>query len=272
MPADPSQPIGRGGFTAVVLAGDRKPDDPLVLQTGACCKALVTIDGLPMLDGVVATLQRSRSIERVLLSGPSQRCLDTDPTLKAALESDRIDWVEPQASPSTSAYAAMQGLSASTPVLVTTADHPLLRADIVDHFLGEAVSSGADVAVALTGFAAIRQKFPDARKTVLRFREGGFCGCNLFAFLTPRSRGVADTWRRVEQQRKNPLRVVSQLGWWSVLLYLLGRLPLDSALDELSQRLQVRIRPVVLPFPEAAIDVDTIADQRLVEAITGTDR
>jgi molybdopterin-guanine dinucleotide biosynthesis protein A len=145
MQADPPQPISPPGFTAVVLAGDRKPDDPLVRQTGACCKALVTIDGLPMLDGVVATLQQSQSIQRVLLSGPTQRCLDTDATLKAALENDQIDWVEPQASPSTSAYAAMQGLSASTPVLVTTADHPLLRADIVDHFLREAISSGADV-------------------------------------------------------------------------------------------------------------------------------
>ena len=272
MQADPAQPISPARFTAVVLAGDRRPDDPLVRQTGACCKALVAIDGLPMLDGVVATLQQSQSIQRVLLSGPTQRCLDTDATLKAWLESDRIDWVEPQASPSTSAYAAMQGLSASTPVLVTTADHPLLRADIVDHFLREAISSGADVAVALTSFAAIREKFPDAKKTVLRFREGGFCGCNLFAFLTPQSRRVADVWRRVEQQRKNPLRVVSQLGWWSVLRYLLGRLPLDSALDDLSRRLRVRIHPVILPFPEAAIDVDTIADQRLVEGIAGSDR
>jgi CTP:molybdopterin cytidylyltransferase MocA len=259
-------------FTAVVLAGDRNPDDPLVRQTGACCKALVTIDGRPMLDGVVATLQRSEWIQRVLLSGPSRRCVETDVALKTALESGTIDWLEPQSSPSSSAYAAMQQLSANAPVLVTTADHPLLRADIVDHFVREAVSGSADVAVAVTRFDDIQQKFPAARKTVLRFREGGFCGCNLFAFLTPQSRCVADAWRRVEQQRKNPLRVISQLGWWSVLRYLLGRLPLDTALDELSRRLRVRIRPVILPFPEAAIDVDTIADQRLVEGITGSER
>jgi hypothetical protein len=107
---------------------------------------------------------------------------------------------------------------------------------------------------------------------VLRLSDGGFCGCNLFAFLTPRSRRVADAWRRVEQQRKNPLRVIGQLGWWSVLRYLLGRLSLDTALEQLSRRMQVRVRPVILPFPEAAIDVDSIADQRLVEAITGSDK
>ena len=83
---------------------------------------------------------------------------------------------------------------------------------------------------------------------------------------------MAAAWRKVEQQRKNPLRVVSQLGWWSVLRYLLGRMTLDQALAELSERLKVRIKPVHMPFPEAAIDVDSIADQRLVEEITGTDK
>ncbi len=259
-------------IAAVVLAADRKSDDPLVRHAGACCKALVTIDGRPMLESVVATLQQSRAVQQVLLSGPTQDCLKTSPSLTAALDRGTIQWIEPLGSPSSSAYAAMQSLAASTPVLVTTADHPLLRADIIDHFLGEALRSGADVAVGLTRFSAIREKFPDAHKTVLRFRDGGFCGCNLFAFLTPQSRRVADAWRKVEQQRKNPLRVIGQLGWWSVLRYLLGGLALDAALEQLSQRMRVCVRPVILPYPEAAIDVDSIADQALVEAITGSDK
>jgi hypothetical protein len=225
-----------------------------------------------MLQGVIATLERSRTVAQVLLSGPSRRCLDTDPVLKAALEAGRVQWLEPDASPSSSAYAAMQSLPAGTPVLVTTADHPLLRPEIVDHFLREAVGTDADVVVALSPFASIRDRFPGVRKTVLRFRDGGFCGCNLFAFLTPRSRRVADAWRRVEQQRKNPLRVIGQLGWRSVLSYVLGRLSLEKALDELSRRMQVRVRSVILPFPEAAIDVDSIDDQRLVESLDGTER
>lgn len=259
-------------FAAVVLAGDRRPDDPLVRHTGACCKALVAIDGTPMLQSVVAVLQHSGLVRQVLLSGPSRRCLETAPSLKAALQDGRIQWLEPQASPSTSAYSAMQRLAPGTPVLVTTADHPLLRPEIVDHFLRAALDTHADVVVGLSRFSSIRDRFPDVRKTVLRFRDGGFCGCNLFAFLTPRSRRVADAWRRVEQQRKSPLRVMGQLGWRSVLSYVLGRLSLDRALDELSRRMQVRIRPVILPFPEAAIDVDSIADQRLVESLEGTRR
>lgn len=189
--------------------------------------------------------------------------------LAAALAQGAVSWTAPHDSPSTSAYRAMQSFDAGKPVLVTTADHPLLRADIVDDFLQRSLASGADVGVGLTDYASIRARFPAAKKTVTRFRDGGYCGCNLFTFMTPASQRVAAAWRRVEEQRKNPLRIISQLGWWSLLRYLLGWMTLNQALAKLSQRLGVRIAPVHLPYPEAAIDVDSIADQQLVEGITG---
>lgn len=263
MPATP--------FTAVVLAADRRADDPLLAHSGASCKALVEIDGEPMVLRVIEALRESHSVDQVLLAGPAQQYLEASAPLSAALTREEVNWIAPRNSPSSSAYHAMQSLPDSTPILITTADHPLLRADIVDHFLLQARASGADVAVALAGFADIQARFPHARKTVLRFRDGGYCGCNLFAFMTPQSRTLADAWRKVEQQRKNPLRVISQLGWWSVLRYVAGQLTLDAALQQLSKRLHLDIKPVLMPFPESAIDVDSIADQELVEGITGSD-
>ncbi|MEN8763432.1 MAG: nucleotidyltransferase family protein [Thiogranum sp.] len=259
-------------FTAVILAADRNAHDPLVQASNACCKALVEVDGVPMLQRVVAALQDSEHIDNILLSGPARQQLASNAFLDHAVNKRQISWLAPQDSPSSSAYQAMQNLPQHSPVLVTTADHPLLTAEIVDYFLGNALRTGADVAVGVINFSAIAKKFPNAKKTVTRLRDGGYCGCNLFAFLTPQSQGVAAAWRKVEQQRKNPLRIISQLGWWSVLRYLLGRMTLDKALAELSARLKVCIKPVHLPFPEAAIDVDSIADQKLVEEITGTDK
>jgi len=261
-----------GLFTAIVLAADRNTRDPLVDASGACCKAMVKIDGTPMLEHVVKALMGSASVEQIVISGPQDRQLPGSEFLAGALAQGVIRWTEPQGSPSTSAYRAMQSLQADMPVLVTTADHPLLRADIVDEFLQRSRATAADACVGLTDYASIQARFPAAKKTVTRFRDGGYCGCNLFSFMTPASRRVAAAWRRVEQQRKNPLRVISQLGWWSVLRYLLGWMTLNQALDKLSQRLGVTIAPVHLPYPEAAIDVDSIADQQLVEGITGREK
>lgn len=259
------------GFTALVLAADRNADDPLVKAAGASCKALVKIAGTPMLQRVITALQASAQVDAILLSGPERDQLAGDDSLEGLLQTGQIRWIQPHNSPSNSAWHAMQDLPASTKVLLTTADHPLLTAEIVDHFLTQALASNADVVVGAISYDVIQEKFPHAKKTVTRFRDGNYCGCNLFAFLTPEARQVAAAWRKVEQQRKNPLRIISQLGWWSVLRYLLGRLTLDQALAQLSERLSVTIRPVLLPFPEAAIDVDSIADQALVEGITGND-
>jgi CTP:molybdopterin cytidylyltransferase MocA len=259
-------------FTAVILAADRAARDPLVDASDACCKAMIKIHGTPMLERVVRALMDSGLVERIVISGVEEQQRPGSEFLADAQARGAIRWIEPQASPSNSAYQAMKSLPANTRVLVTTADHPLLRADIVDEFLQRSLASGADLGVGLTDYASIHSRFPAAKKTVTRFRDGGYCGCNLFAFVTPASHRVAAAWRQVEQQRKNPLRVISQLGWWSVLRYVLGWLTLNKALAELSQRLHVTIAPIHLPYPEAAIDVDSIADQQLVEAITGNDR
>jgi CTP:molybdopterin cytidylyltransferase MocA len=259
-------------FTAVILAADRGGRDPLVENSGACCKAMVKIDGTPMLERVVKALMDSRQVGGIVISGAQEQQLPGSDFLAGALARGAIRWIKPQESPSNSAYQSMKSLPQNTRVLVTTADHPLLRADIVDEFLQRSLATGADLGVGLTDYASIHARFPAAKKTVTRFRDGGYCGCNLFAFMTPASHRVAAAWRRVEQQRKNPLRIIGQLGWWSVLRYLLGWLTLNKALGELSQRLHVSIAAVHLPYPEAAIDVDSIADQQLVEDITGSDK
>jgi hypothetical protein len=42
-------------------------------------------------------------------------------------------------------------------------------------------------------------------------------------------------------------------------------LPLDEALAKLGKRLGLRVRGVILPYANAAIDVDSIADLQLVD-------
>jgi GTP:adenosylcobinamide-phosphate guanylyltransferase len=252
-------------YTAIILAGERGPGDPLAAYTSACCKAMVEIDGTPMIVRVLAALGNATHVGRCILSGPGHEKMAAASPLGQLLETGTVEWCEPQPTPSTSAYRAMQRVPADTPVLVTTADHPLLTAEIVDHFCGQSLARGIDVTVGLAPYGLVKASYPDMKKTVLRFRDGDYCGCNLFAFLTEEGRRMADYWRRVETQRKNPVRIIRVLGWWAVIRYLSGRLTLQSALTSLSQRLQLRLEAVILPYAEAAIDIDSIADHEIVQ-------
>jgi CTP:molybdopterin cytidylyltransferase MocA len=259
-------------FTALVLAADRTRNDPVAAAAGVPCKALAPVGGRPMLLRVLDALRESREVDGCVLCGPPADILDREPLLRERVAGGELRWVAPQATPSTSALAGFDVVPAQTPVLLTTADHALLTAPIVDHFCRDARGTGCDVVAALALHARTVAAFPGMRRTKTRFKDGPYCGCNLFAFLTPPSRRAAALWRRVEDQRKKPIKMLGELGWGVVLRYLLGRLTLADALREISRRMQLRAGAVVLPYPEAAVDVDSVEDWRFARAIAGDDR
>ena len=168
---------------------------------------------------------------------------------------------------SVSAGTAMDTVELTSPILLTTADHALLRPEIVEHFCAAARKTGADLVVGMVRYEEVMHAFPGMRRTGIGFRDGKYCGCNLYAFLSPDARRAAEFWRRVEQDRKKPWRMIRALGWYSLLRYVGGRLTLDDALQLLSKRIGVDIDRVMLPYPEAAVDVDKPSDLEYVERL-----
>lgn len=254
-------------FSAVVLAGDRKPGDPVAEAAGVSCKALTPVGGRPMVLRVLDALEASQEIGPVVLCGPPRAAIDQEEELRGRIDSGRVRWVESKATPSSSTFQVLKSLPDDIPVLVTTADHALLSGRMVDFFCAEARSSGCELVVGLASYKSVKAAYPHTRRTAIHLRDGAYCSCNLFAFLTPQSRDVAHFWRRVESQRKKTLRVISAFGWLAVLSYLLRRPSLQEGLKRISQRLGLSAGAVVMPFPEAAVDVDTVSDWKLVESI-----
>jgi len=263
---------GNRVFDCVILAGDREQSDPLRRHSAISCKALIPIQGTPMIHKVIDALRQSDCIDAIHLSGPEARDLESDQTLSQWAKDGAIHWSPPEMSPSTSAYNFLKALPDDKPALITTADLPMLTPEIVEHFCHQAAASDCDLLVGLAPHTIIQTAYPKMRKTVLRFREGGYCGCNLFAFITPKGREVADFWRRIERQRKKPLLVIGLLGWWAILRYKLGLLTLDAALSRLSKKLGLKLGAVILPYPHAAVDVDSVLDYELVQEYTAKER
>jgi len=253
-------------YIAVVLAADRSSGDPLAEAAGVSSKCLVPAGGKPMVLRVLDALQEAREVKAVILCGPGRSVVEGTAALAARITSGKVTWVMNRESPSLSTSHVLLTLPDTNPVVVTTADHALLTAPMVDYFCSEARSTGADIVVGLAAHSVVQAAFPETRRTVIRMREGGYCTCNLFAFLTPQSRSVADFWRRVERERKRTFRVVGAFGWWSVILYLLRLISLKQGLERISRRLGLRAAAVLMPFAEAAVDVDTVRDWKLVEA------
>jgi GTP:adenosylcobinamide-phosphate guanylyltransferase len=254
-------------FAAVILAGDRGPQDPVAGQAGVCSKALVPVAGRSMILWVLDTLAASPSIGARLVCGSSTRLLYREPGLAQLVSEGAVRWLENEPSPSLSARACLETIPADQPVLLTTADHALLTPQMVEDFCVRAAGTGRDVVAALAPAELVMNAFPESRRTITRLRGGSYCGCNLFAFLTHRGRRAALFWRRIEEQRKHPLQIVRTLGVTSMVRYLLGRLTLEQGLEQLSTAMDARAGVVWMTEAEAAVDVDKVADWQLAEKI-----
>jgi len=254
-------------FNAIILAGDRGPRDPLIKEAGVSCKALVPVSGRPMVLRVLDALGSASCVGKRFVCGDSSRLRGQNPELDALIAGGNVHWLENQASPSLSAQAALQALPSDQPVLLTTADHALLTPQMVDFFCTQAVETGRDVVAGVARADAVAAAFPEGRRTVTRLRDVAYCGCNLFAFLTPDASHAVTFWRRVEEQRKHPLKIVKSLGFLAVLRYLLGRLTLEEGLERMSALMHAHAGVVWMLTPEAAVDVDKLDDWTLAESI-----
>ncbi len=255
---------------ALVLAGSRGRTDPVAQARGLPHKALVPVLGVPMLQRVVQTLLENTHIRHIIL------CLDQGlmdhglgPELEALIAEGTLKIAEPKASPSVSVAHIVDrfcDVDEAWPLLVTTADHPLLTTSMIRHFI-EATPDEADLAVGFASASVIKQQHPNAVRTFYRFAGEGYSGCNLFLLSTPKARSFVTFWQDMEQHRKRPWRLVAAIGFPVLLRFLIGRLTIDAAFDHLSNRIGARARAVIMPFAEAAIDVDKPSDLTLAETI-----
>ena len=249
------------GWTALLLAGSRPGGDPFADSQGVAAKALIPIGGVPMVALVAETLLECAAIARIVV-------LTQEPGLLRPVlpPSSRIDVQASRGSIAATVRKFAQGDLAPWPLFVTTADHVLLTPDTVAAFLG-AVRAADDVAVGVVSRAVVRTRFPDNKRTWLRFGDGRYTGANLFALTRPRALEALGFWAEVEQDRKKGWRLVAKLGPGLLVRAWLGRVSLQGALDAAGARLGVRVRAVALDDALAAVDVDKPSDLALATAV-----
>lgn len=253
---------------AIVLAGERPGGSPLAEQLGVGASVLASVAGLPSIARVVATLRCAGCIDGGVIAGPELAVRNRSKTLETIFEPGDYTWVEPAAGPAESALRALDELDAY-PVLVTTGDHALLTAATVEHFVAAATSTDAQAVVGLAPYQRVMQRFPGTSRTRLRFREGSYCGTNLFLLRSREARDAALFWPKVQRDRKRPWRIAAQLGGSVVLRYLTRRLGIRDAFAALSRIAGCSIGWVEVGDPLAAVDVDSAADLAIAEQVLG---
>jgi GTP:adenosylcobinamide-phosphate guanylyltransferase len=246
----------------LVLAGDRGPDDPLARAAGVAGKTLVPVAGVPMLTRVLKALAAWPRLERICVVAPALEVYDK--AIRAAGLSLPCTRVSPRESLCQSVREGLEQFDGVRPVLVVTADHPLIRSAWLDSICA---SGDDDLSVGLVDHAGVRARLPNSRRTRYRFSDRELGGTNLFLFRTAAADGILEVWARVEQNRKAPWKIVSLLGAGNLVKFLAGRLSSSDAFSALSKRAGLRIGYRLIDDPLSAVDVDSTADLATVEGL-----
>jgi GTP:adenosylcobinamide-phosphate guanylyltransferase len=255
---------------AIILAGDRPGGSPLAKANNVSSGIFVKVNGVPCIHRVLTAIQNSLTITSATIVGPSKVSLLGESLLTDLIKAYGFNWLSPEKGPAASAVKGLEHAN-TLPVLLTTGDHALLTPAIIDEFCKSAKALHADFVVGLVPYADVIEAFPHTKRTLLRFADGIYCGCNLFLLKTKESQSVLNFWKNVESDRKNPWRIVMKIGPKLLLKYFFRLLTISELLEKLSVCSGAQVRYVSVANPIAAIDVDSESDLKLANEICKND-
>ena len=245
-------------LAALILAGSRPgAPDPVAEQEGVGHKVLAIVAGATLLERVVGAV-RQAGIETLAVSA-------NNPAVEAEARRLGVEVLPSARGPSQSVAMAFERFG--SPMLVTTADHPLLEAAWI-RALVEGTPADADVSLMLAPRDRVEAAAPDTRRTWLAFADGEWSGCNLFLLAGAAAGKAIAAWTQVEADRKRPWRIARRLGIGTLWSYWRRKLTLAEAITRLGRSLGVRAMLVPATDGRAAIDVDKPEDLLLVRRLT----
>ena len=169
--------------TALLLAGRREGRDELARTAGYSHKALITVAGVPLIARVLDSLRAVARIGNVVIS------IDDASVLRNVDAAAGLEVHASRVSPAASVADYLRTRPDVEPILVTTADHALLSAEMLAYFCGEAVDIEADVVVGVVTESVFRAQYPESRRTFVALRASD-CAARICFCCGPRPRPV----------------------------------------------------------------------------------
>lgn len=243
---------------AIVLAG-RATADALGEFTRASNKALVDINGKPMISYVIAALLDAPRVGQIVVVGPREG-------LAPVVETERVRVVEDAGSIVDNIRIGARQLPADEKILIATSDIPMVTGSIIEGFIDLCLDRPADLYYPIVEKGVNEQKYPLVKRTYVALQEGIYTGGNLFLIAPWIVEPVAPKVKVFIENRKNPIQLSRLLGLTFLVKLLLKLLTIPELEKKMSQLWGVQAVAVNCPMPEIGIDVDKPNDLQLVRA------
>jgi GTP:adenosylcobinamide-phosphate guanylyltransferase len=238
---------------AIVTAGGIPlPGEPLYEECLGKSKALLEVGGKPMIQWVLDALDRSASVNRVVVIG-----LPADIPLHY---SKPLTFMANHGGMLQNIIAGLHEVKRLNPaadaVVVAASDTPGLTAPMVDWVVDRVNESDDDIYYNVITRETMEKRYPGSKRTYTRLKDVEVCGGDLNVVRLRLLDDQKPVWMDIIEARKNPLKQAYLLGF-DVLLGLLFRsYTLEATVKKVCQHLHIKGRALVCPYAELGMDVD----------------
>jgi len=234
---------------ATVLAAGTQPD-PVAAATDVPHKAMLEVAGQPLVNRVIDALQQAQRVsDVVVVTAPDSPVQQILPAGVAWTESSGESFVD-------TITAGLDYHTGHEHTLLATCDLALLTAEAVDHFVAEALDSGAELCYSMVRAERAELLYGTEDHVVVRLRDGSFIGGNLALLSRDFIRREGQRLKTAYAGRKNPIRLARMLGSRFIWRYITGRLAVADIVERAGQILGCQAMVVNSPYAEIGFDLD----------------
>jgi molybdopterin-guanine dinucleotide biosynthesis protein A len=234
---------------AVVLAGRQTSAGQNEFQN----KALLIINGKPMIEYVLDTLNRCSLIDKVVIAGDRE---DLSVFVKGKVEAVIGD----NGSIIKNTLSGIKYFDNDKDIIICTSDIPMITVEAIEDFIKQSQAFGMDLCYPIIDRKHIEARFPGVHRTYVKMKDGIYTGGNLF-YVRPSSLGNSmNTIEALIAARKSPFQMARILGFSLLFKLFLGVLSIKQVENKFSKLMGIRAMAVKSIYPEIGNDVDKPSD------------
>ncbi len=238
---------------AVVTAGGiPQPGEPLYEYTRGASKALLDVNGKPMIQWVLDALDGATSIERVVIIGLDPESGITCAKVSAYLPNQGSMVANIRAS----VMKTVELNPSASHVLLVSSDIPGITPVMVDWMVHTCMQSSLDAYYGVITRQVMEATFENSRRSYTRLKDMEICGSDMNMIAASLVTSQDDIWDRLIASRKNVFKQAALIGYDTLLLLLLRMITLEDVIKRVTRRLKITGMGVVSPYAEVGMDVD----------------
>lgn len=252
-------------LSVLLLAGRRPGLDPIAEFFGTDFKVTAPVAGKPMIMHTLSSLESMTNISHIYVL--SQEPDDLSKTLADYSPGEKVTFLKSESGIANSILTAWKSIGLSVPFIITTADNCMIRQEHVDDFLSKAKKNKADLSLGLVEKTQLVNRYPESRRTWLKFKDISATGCNLFLAQSEAAENIISYWKSFESRPKKVFKLAWSIGPFIFIKYLLKQMSLKASFEYISKKTKTEVQAVVVNDPDIAIDADKISDIVQIESI-----